>query len=258
MKRRRRLPHRPPRFPTWFTAMTDQHCVEPTPVDQAWCLPRLLEHQARCRPDRLAILAPGRRPLTYARLFEHVDQTARTLRGMGIERNDRIAVLLPNGPELTVAILATAACGVCVPMNTAYETSELDRYFDDIRPSALILESGLDTAARSAARAHAIPIIELSASNDDEAGVFTFAAARSGSPSLDTARADDAMLLLLTSGTTSRAKIVQLTHANVCASAFSSTAALALGEKRPMLERAAAVSWTWPYRDNLGIPRGRR
>jgi acyl-CoA synthetase (AMP-forming)/AMP-acid ligase II len=149
---------------------------------------------------------------------------------MGIERNDRIAVLLPNGPELTVAILATAVCGVCVPMNTAYETSELVRYFDDIRPRALILESGLDTAARIAARAHAIPVIELSASNEDDAGVFTFPAARSGSPSLDTAKAEDAMLLLLTSGTTSRAKIVQLTHGNVCASAFSSTAALALGE----------------------------
>ena len=39
---------------------------------------------------------------------------------MGIGRHDRVAVVLPNGPELAVAILAVAASAACAPMNPAY------------------------------------------------------------------------------------------------------------------------------------------
>lgn len=69
------------------------------------CIPDLLEHQAKRIPDAPAILAPAREPLTYDLLYQHVQKTARILRTMGIGRHDRVAVVLPNGPELPVAIL---------------------------------------------------------------------------------------------------------------------------------------------------------
>jgi len=69
-------------------------------------IPGLLEHHAKRNPDALAILAPGRAPLTYGLLNQHLDQVGRTLRAMRIGRRDRVAVVLPNGPEMAVAFLA--------------------------------------------------------------------------------------------------------------------------------------------------------
>src|SRR6185503_5563730 len=96
------------------------------------CLPHLLEHQAKRIPDAPAILAPGCSPLTYGRLYQHIDEMGRTLRAMGIGRRDRIAVVLPNGPELAVAILTVEASAVCAPLNPAYRAEELERYFADL------------------------------------------------------------------------------------------------------------------------------
>src|SRR5262245_30149104 len=96
--------------------------VDSTPHVPFSCLPHLLDHQAQHIPDAPAILAPGRAPLTYGRLYHHVDEMGRTLRAMGIGRHDRIAIVLPNGPEMAVAILTVAASAACAPMNPAYGT----------------------------------------------------------------------------------------------------------------------------------------
>jgi acyl-CoA synthetase (AMP-forming)/AMP-acid ligase II len=138
-------------------------------------IPHLLEHHAKRSPDSQAILAPGRAPLTYGRLYQHLDQVRRTLRAMGIGRRDRIAVVLPNGPEMAVAFLTVAACAVCVPINPAYGTEELDRYFADLRLRALITQAGVDSPARRIARSRAVQIIELSTEPNVEAGFFTLA-----------------------------------------------------------------------------------
>jgi acyl-CoA synthetase (AMP-forming)/AMP-acid ligase II len=114
-------------------------------------IPGLLEHHAKRNPDALAILAPGRAPLTYGRLNQHLDQVGRTLRAIGMGGRDRVAVVLPNGPEMAVAFLTIAACAVCVPINPAYGAEELDRYFADLRPRALITQAGIDSPARRVA-----------------------------------------------------------------------------------------------------------
>src|SRR5262245_27623307 len=137
------------------------------------CIPGLLEHHAKRAPDAPAILAPGRAPLGYGRLHEHLDQVGRTLRAMGIGRRDRVAVVLPNGPDMALAFLTIAACAVCVPINPAYGTEELDRYFADLRPRALIMEGGIDSPARRAALSRAVQIIELFTEPNAEAGIFT-------------------------------------------------------------------------------------
>src|SRR6516162_1921166 len=140
--------------------MANESCLDARPPFS--CLPHLLEYQARRIPDAPAILAPARAPLTYRHLYQHIDKMGRTLRAAGIGRRDRVAVVLSNGPEMPVAILAVTACAACAPVNPAFGTEELDRYFADLRPRALLMQAATDSPARRVALARGIPVIELS------------------------------------------------------------------------------------------------
>jgi acyl-CoA synthetase (AMP-forming)/AMP-acid ligase II len=210
--------------------MSAERAADSRPYVPFSCLPHLLEHQNKRVPQAPAILAPGRAPLTYGRLYHHIEEVGRTLRAMGIGRHDRVAVVLPNGPEMAVAILAVAASAACAPMNQAYGSEELSRYFADLRPRALITQAGIDAPARRAALAQGIRVIGLSTESAPEAGLFTLTGEHAGAASDAPVSASDVALLLLTSGTTSRPKIVPLTHASICASAYSTVSALALCE----------------------------
>jgi acyl-CoA synthetase (AMP-forming)/AMP-acid ligase II len=195
-----------------------------------FCIPHILQHRAECGPDAPAILAPGRTALTYGLLYQHIDTMRRTLRATGIDRGDRVAVVLPNGPELAVAILAVETCAVCAPLNPAYGVDELDRYFADLQPRALITQAGIDSPARRVALSRGVCVLELSTASDAPAGLFTLTGHQRDAPSDAPCSPNDVALLLPTSGTTSRPKLVPLTHANICTSAYSSVAALALRE----------------------------
>jgi acyl-CoA synthetase (AMP-forming)/AMP-acid ligase II/thioesterase domain-containing protein/acyl carrier protein len=193
---------------------------------------RLLEAQAERDPDVIAIVAPGRAPLTYGQLCTQVQGVVRTLNEMGIGRNDRVAIVLPNGPEMAAAFVAVAAGATSAPLNPAYRSSEFDFYLTDLNARALIVQSGMDTAARTVAQARGIPIVELSPCLEQEAGLFVLAGADNPSPARGGfAQPDDVALVLHTSGTTSRPKIVPLTHNNICASAHNIRGSLELTDR---------------------------
>ncbi|MHB9133120.1 MAG: AMP-binding protein [Armatimonadota bacterium] len=187
----------------------------------------LLAAQAAERPDAPAILAPGRDPLTYRRLYEGVGEAVLALNRMGIGRGDRVAVVLPNGPEMAMVFLAVSSAAVCAPLNPAYRANEFEFYLTDLHAKALIMLAGADSPAREIATAIGIPIIELTPGV--EAGLFTLR----GTETVDVAtpiftRAEDQALVLHTSGTTSRPKIVPLTQANLCVSTQNIAQSLAL------------------------------
>jgi len=198
------------------------------------CLPHLLEHQALRIPDAPAILAPGRAPLTYRRLYQHIDKMGRTLWAAGIGGRDRVAVVLSNGPEMPVAVLTVAACAVCAPVNPALGAEELDRYFADLQPRALITQTETGSLARRVGLSRGIHVIELSTAPEGEAGLFDLTGelgdAQPRENPHDNVSSNDVALLLPTSGTTSRPKIVRQTHANMCTSAHLTGAVLALTE----------------------------
>jgi acyl-CoA synthetase (AMP-forming)/AMP-acid ligase II len=189
----------------------------------------LLQGHARRFAEAPAILAPDCAPLSYRRLDRHIDDIGRTLRANGIGRDDRIAVLLPNGPDLAVAIVATAANAACASINPAYSAEELDRYFADLKPRALIVPAEVDSPARRVAQARDLPVLDLTPTGE-AAGLFTLAGTAAGAPSPDPVGPGAIALFLFTSGTTSRPKIVPLTHTNICTSACSAVAALQLSK----------------------------
>ena len=136
------------------------------------CIRYLLEAHAERTPDAVAIAAPGRPPLTYDRLLTHVKTVVETLNALGVGRSNRVAMVLPQGPEMAVALLAVAAGTTCAPLNPAYRSNELDFYLSD-NAKALMVQSGIDSPAIAVAQRRGIPVIELSPVLEAEAGIFT-------------------------------------------------------------------------------------
>jgi len=188
----------------------------------------LLQHRAGEEPESAAIAAPGRAPLTYGALLQHVDDVIALLNRAGVGRNDRVAIVLPNGPEMAVAFLSVASCATSAPLNPGYRTGEFDFYLSDLNARVLITAAG-NSPACNAARARRIAVMELTALMDGPAGRFRLSGADAGDAHAGgVATAEDTALILHTSGTTSRPKIVPLTHRNLCASARNIRTTLAL------------------------------
>jgi acyl-CoA synthetase (AMP-forming)/AMP-acid ligase II len=178
----------------------------------------------------IAIAAPDRTPLTYGGLRALVARTVADLNGLGIGRNDRVAIVLPNGPEMATAFVAVAAGATTAPLNPAYRSEEFRFYLEDLNARALFVEAGSDSPAIEVAREMGVPVLELAHTEEDPAGAFEISGDAGGgsaqAPGM--AAADDVALVLHTSGTTSRPKIVPLSQTNICASASHIGATLAL------------------------------
>jgi oxalate---CoA ligase len=185
----------------------------------AFSIQHLLETQARQYPEAIALLAPERNPLTYIRLLDQLSYINRKLKGMGVGAADRVALVLPNGPEMAVAFLGVAASCVCAPLNPNYRTEEFHFYLSDLQTKVLIVEADMESSARLAARELGIHILELQPIKGAGAGSITFIGDEvSEHPANDWACFTDLALVLHTSGTTSRPKIVPLTQAKLCIS----------------------------------------
>jgi len=178
----------------------------------------LVERNAGRAPSSTAIAAAGRKPLDYAGLMALVDGIAGELFAMGIERGDPVAVVLPNGPEMAAAFLSVASYTTCAPLNPAYRAREFDFYLSDLDAKAILVPAGADSPARDVAAARSVPVVELQSFTRGPAGRFTLGrpAGRFGGAH---GRGDDIALVLHTSGTTSRPKMVPLSHDNLCNSA---------------------------------------
>ena len=183
----------------------------------------VLDLLARGADSAPAIGAPGRKSLTYAGLRDLARRTVADLNGMGIGRNDRVAIVLPNGPEMAAAFVAIAAGATTAPLNPGYKADEFAFYLGDLNARALVIQQGMDSPARAMAAERGIPIVELVPGADGPAGAFTLAppSGLSGTPAAPgAAAAGDVALVLHTSGTTSRPKIVPLRQVNITASAY--------------------------------------
>ncbi|MGZ8444780.1 MAG: AMP-binding protein [Candidatus Binatia bacterium] len=191
----------------------------------------LLKARAEHAPEAVAICAPGRSALTYGGLRSQVDRVGRCLNVRGVHHSDRVAIVLPNGPDMAATFVGVAANAICAPLNPAYSRREFEFYLSDLKPKALIVQSGMNSAAVAVAEERAIAIIELSPKPGAADGVLDWGAYHQGAPAtFSLPQTNDIALILHTSGTTSRPKLVPLTHANLIASAGNIAATLRLSE----------------------------
>ena len=180
-------------------------------------LSEMLANQARFLPNRPALEGPGlAAPLTYTQLCRRVASLAERLQTLGVRKCDRVALVMDNGPSAVVAFLAAACSGVCAPLNAGYTRLELEFLLRDLGARVLLVENGEGAASASAAREMGLLVVEActtgpSLAADADAGWDSIP--------LPECRPHDCALMLHTSGSTARPKLVPLTHENVCTSA---------------------------------------
>ena len=188
-----------------------------------------LQATASLHPDQDALTAPDREALTYRQLVDQVSQWRRQLVGLGIERNDRVAIVLPNGPDMATTFLSVASAATAAPLNPVYRAPELDFYLADLQAKALVVDPTLDSPAIAVAESRQIPVIRVQSSRRDPAGRITLEPSPACLPPEPPVGPDDVALILHTSGTTSRPKIVPLSQRNLCESADNICRGLELG-----------------------------
>ncbi|HLJ88845.1 MAG TPA: AMP-binding protein, partial [Candidatus Angelobacter sp.] len=181
----------------------------------------LMRTRAESFPSKPAVLAPGREQLTYSELFLFVERTVRRLASFGIGCDDRVTIVLPNGPEAATCCLAVAAGAIAAPLNPSFTAAEFEFYLQDLKPKAVIVESSRHSPVLEVARRMGLRVLHLSALQSDPAGLFDLESegeiGQSGQGTFG--KPENVALLLHTSGSTSRPKSVPLTHANLCISA---------------------------------------
>jgi acyl-CoA synthetase (AMP-forming)/AMP-acid ligase II len=174
-----------------------------------------------------AIGAPGRKPMTRGQLMELVDKTGGALRSIGVGAEDAVGIVMPNGPENAAAFVAVACWATAAPLNPGYREDEFDFYLSDLNAKALIIQAGPDAPARAVAARRGIWVIELIPDETGPAGSFNLSVPFTNAGSAHPAP-EHVALVLHTSGTTSRPKIVPLRHSNLAASAKHIATTLAL------------------------------
>ncbi len=180
---------------------------------------------AEAPPDAPALLDAGGASLSHSQLQTKLLTLMGQLRAAGIGPGDRVAIVLPNGPEAALTFLAVACCATAAPLNPAYREDDFRFYLDDLGAKALITLPG-DAAAAHAAAGPAVARLTLEGRGCE----FVFAREGVPLPAAEPVLAapDDVALVLHTSGTTARPKLVPLTQLNLATSVANIVRSLGL------------------------------
>ena len=141
----------------------------------------------------------GRSPVSFSELENRVKSIAAALSAHGFKFGDRLALLLPNGPEYIELVYACAWLGViAVPLNTRLSLAEIDRVLADATPHGLVRHSSLPATDRADILGEVLDQDPLETRSD---------------PPPDAVYDPEAILALIyTSGTTGQPKGVMVTH----------------------------------------------
>ncbi|MBX2998042.1 MAG: AMP-binding protein [Caldilineaceae bacterium] len=175
--------------------------------------------------ERTALSSTDGISLSYAELRRQVEEIGHALYGVGIGRNDSVALVLPDGVTMAVAFLGVACAATAAPLNPGYRAEEFRFYLDDLKARIVLVPEDSSSPVRGIAADLGIPILEVGW----RAGALQISGATPNASAPDApVQSDDVALILHTSGTTARPKLVPLTQRNLCASARHVAHSLAL------------------------------
>jgi len=188
-----------------------------------------LERGAEVAPESPAILAPGSPTFSYSSLWQEVTGTRDRLARAGLLKGHPVALVFPDGPDFLTTFLAAGAFGPCAPLDSNASQPEYEFYFSRLRAPSLLIWEGCSPAAITSARALGMRIFELG-----PAPGWTPLPSGDGSDDFQP-RETSASLLLFTSSTTGRPKLVPLTSTNLEVSCRDEARALELTDKDRLL-----------------------
>ena len=177
--------------------------------------------------NNVALTSESSPPLLYKDLKSFVNKIASQLAGNGISNKDRAAIVLPNGPFMASSFLTLSSYMSAAPLNPSYKTDEYEFYLKDLNPKIVIVEPNSSNKVVGVAKNLNIPVCEMKIKKDDPSGLFNLFNIES---KYQLPEENDEGLVLHTSGTTSRPKIVPLTNKNIYSSAENISKSLNLSE----------------------------
>jgi benzoate-CoA ligase family protein len=184
----------------------------------AWLVDRHVETGAGAR---VAVVS-GDRELTYAELLDVVGAAAAGLRRLGIHPEERVMLVLRDGPELAIAILAAMRIGaVAMPVNPLLPARDLVAISRDSRARCAVVDGAAHAllAALAADASDLTAIVRVGASGGDDDGspgaLWSDLVAGGGDSSVDATTTESPCFWLCTSGTTGRPKLAMHRHADV-------------------------------------------
>jgi long-subunit acyl-CoA synthetase (AMP-forming) len=177
--------------------------------------------------ENIALTSEISTELSYKDLKLFIDKISKQLAGNGLSNKDRAAIVLPNGPYMASSFLAISSYMSAAPLNPSYKSEEYEFYLKDLNPKIVIVEPNSSNNVVVVAKKLNIPVCELKIKKDDPSGLFSLFDIKS---EYKLPEENNEGLVLHTSGTTSRPKIVPLTNKNIYSSAENISKSLNLSE----------------------------
>ena len=172
----------------------------------------ILEASARDHPGDV-VLRLGDSAMTYAELDRAARGVATALRERGIAAGDRVALLVPNVPEFSIAYFGILYAGASVvPINVLAAAPEVTYFLEDSGARLLLAHPFFGEPARKGAEGAGVPVVLAGGAGAGTLAEMS-ACAAIGSPHATSA--EDTAVILYTSGTTGHPKGAELSHANL-------------------------------------------
>lgn len=175
--------------------------------------------------DLIFLTSEKNEKLSYGEFKIFNEKISRQLAATNIINSDRAAIVLPNGPLMASSFLSISSYMSAAPLNPSYKQEEFEFYLDDLKPKFLLVEPNSKSLAVIAAKNLNIPVFEMKISDNRPLGTFELFDKETNYKNPNDY---DEALVLHTSGTTSRPKIVPLSNLNIFTSAVNISKSLKL------------------------------
>ena len=175
--------------------------------------------------DLIFLTSEKNEKLSYGEFKIFNEKISRQLAATNVKNSDRAAIVLPNGPLMASSFLSISSYMSAAPLNPSYKQEEFEFYLDDLKPKFLLVEPNSKSLAVIAAKNLNIPVFEMKISDNQPLGTFELFDKETNYKNPNDY---DEALVLHTSGTTSRPKIVPLSNLNIFTSAVNISKSLKL------------------------------